>query len=108
MPITAMKTFKPTEFMNHKVDDGMRPNDGLTERSQPKISPEMETPPAVEIVNGTPLILRTIAPTSAPRVIAAPMNATSATSLARSNTPNTFAAAVVSWVRPTMVRISPR
>src|SRR3569832_119241 len=36
MPATAMNTFRPTEFMNHTVGDGMRPKVGCTERSQPK------------------------------------------------------------------------
>src|SRR3569832_198470 len=36
MPTTAMNTFRPTEFMNHTVGDGMRPKVGRTERSQPK------------------------------------------------------------------------
>ena len=39
MPTMAMKTLSPTEFMNHTVDDGMRPKVGRTERSQPKTRP---------------------------------------------------------------------
>jgi len=34
MPTTAMNTFRPTEFMNHRGDDVMRPNVGRTERSR--------------------------------------------------------------------------
>src|ERR1700734_618523 len=41
MPTTAMNTFKPTEFMNHTVDDGIRPKVGRTERNQPKNRPEI-------------------------------------------------------------------
>src|SRR6478736_6953605 len=54
MPTIAMKTFRPTEFMNHTAGEGMRPNVGLTERSQPKKSPEINAPPEVDKVNGTP------------------------------------------------------
>ena len=49
-----MNTFKPTEFMNHTVGVGIRPNVGRTERSQPKNSPEINAPPDVESVRGTP------------------------------------------------------
>src|ERR1700739_3974098 len=45
MPTIAMNTLRPTEFMNQTVDDGMRPNVGRTERSQPKNRPEMSAPP---------------------------------------------------------------
>src|SRR4051812_30380421 len=41
MPTTAMNMLRPTEFMNHTVGDGIRPNVGRTERSQPKKSPEI-------------------------------------------------------------------
>src|SRR5262245_4846199 len=75
MPTTAMNTFRPTEFMNHTVGDGIRPNVGRTERSHPKNRPEIKAPPAVESVSGTLPILWTTAPTSAPIAIAAPMNA---------------------------------
>ena len=34
MPTTAMKTLSPTEFMNHSVEDGIRPKVGL-HRAQP-------------------------------------------------------------------------
>src|SRR5262245_17515337 len=84
MPTTAMNTLRPTEFMNHTVDDGIRPTVGLTERSHPKNSPETNAPPEVDSVSGTLPIFQTRAPTSAPMAIAAPMNATSATSVARS------------------------
>src|SRR5258705_1812434 len=53
MPTTAMNTFRPTEFMNHTVDDGIRPNVGRTERSQPKNRPEINAPPEVPRVSGT-------------------------------------------------------
>src|SRR6516165_3864080 len=53
MPTTAMNTFRPTEFMNHTVEDGMRPKVGRTERSQPKNSPEISAPPEVDSVRGT-------------------------------------------------------
>src|SRR5580693_4507124 len=44
-PTTAMNTFRPTEFMNQTVDDGMRPKVGLTERNHPKKRPAINTPP---------------------------------------------------------------
>ena len=53
MPTTAMNTFRPTEFMNHTVGDGMRPKVGRTERSQPKNRPEISAPPEVDSVSGT-------------------------------------------------------
>src|ERR1700746_2356132 len=53
MPTTAMKTFRPTEFMTHTVEDGMRRKVGCTERSQPKNSPEISAPPEVDSVRGT-------------------------------------------------------
>src|ERR1700749_3554469 len=84
MPTTAMNTFRPTEFMNHTVEDGIRPNVGRTERSHPKKMPEISAPPEVDRGSGTLPIFQTKAPTSAPMAIAAPMNATSATSVARS------------------------
>src|SRR4026208_718002 len=46
MPTTAMNTFRPTEFMNHTVEDGMRPKKGLVDRSQPNTRPELRAPPA--------------------------------------------------------------
>src|SRR5580700_1869066 len=51
MPTTAMKTFRPTEFMNHTVDDGIRPKVGCTERNQPKNKPEINAPPEVDRVS---------------------------------------------------------
>src|SRR3982751_339466 len=48
MPTTAMNTFRPTEFMNQTVEDGIRPKVGRTERSHPKKSPAISTPPEVE------------------------------------------------------------
>src|SRR5690348_6005984 len=57
MPTTAMKTLRPTEFMNHTVGDGIRPNVGRTERSQPKNRPEISAPPEVDKVSGTLPIL---------------------------------------------------
>src|SRR6201998_3459406 len=56
-PPTAMNMFRPTEFMNHTVDDGIRPKVGCTERSQPKNSPEISAPPEVDRVSGTLPIL---------------------------------------------------
>src|ERR1700746_3492285 len=53
MPTTAMNTFRPTEFMNHTVEDGIRPNVGRTERSQPKKRPASNAPPEVDSVRGT-------------------------------------------------------
>ena len=50
----AMNTFRPTEFMNHTVDDGIRPNVGRTERNHPKTIPAIKAPPEVESVSGTP------------------------------------------------------
>ena len=76
-----MNTFKPTEFMNQTVGDGMCPNVGRTERSQPKKRPAIKAPPEVESVSGTPPTLATSAPRRAPMVMAAPMNMTSATSV---------------------------
>src|SRR4026209_1024519 len=87
MPTTAMNTFRPTEFMNHTVEDGRRPKNGLVDRSQPNTRPEMRAPPAVDRVSGTPPTFQTSAPTSAPRGIAPPLNATSATSDGRPGTP---------------------
>src|SRR5579864_258823 len=84
MPTTAMNTFRPTEFMNQTVEDGIRPKVGRTERSQPKKRPAINAPPEVDKVSGTLPILYSTAPRSAPIVIAAPINATSATSVARS------------------------
>ena len=108
MPTMAMKTLSPTEFMNHTVEDGIRPKNGRVERSQPKTRPEMRAPPAVDRVSGTPPTFHTSAPMSAPSVMAPPMKATSATSLGRSGTPRSLVAAEVSEVRPTSVRMSPR
>ena len=62
----------------------------------------------MDSVSGTPPTFKTSEPISAPSTIAAPMNATSATSVGRSATPSSFAAAAVSCVRPTRVRMSPR
>src|ERR1700741_5675412 len=56
-PTTAMNTFRPTEFMNQTVDDGIRPKVGRTERSQPKKSPAINAPPDVDSVRGTLPIL---------------------------------------------------
>ena len=86
----------------------MRPKNGRVERSQPNTMPEMSAPPAVDSVSGTPATFQTSAPTSAPTVMAPPMKATSATSVGRSGTPRSLAAAAVSWVRPIRVRMSPR
>ena len=52
-PTTAMNTFRPIEFMNHTVDDEIRPNVGRTERNQPKKRPEINAPPEVPRVSGT-------------------------------------------------------
>ena len=57
MPTTAMNTFRPTEFMNHTVDDGIRPKVGRTERSHPKKRPAINAPPEVDSVSGTLPIL---------------------------------------------------
>src|SRR5258708_31152293 len=64
MPTTAMHTFTPTEFMNHTVDDGIRPRGGRTERSHPKKRPAVKTPPEVESVRGTLRPLCTTPPCS--------------------------------------------
>ena len=53
-PMTAMKTFNPTEFMNQSAGLGMRPNVGRMARYQPAMMPMMSAPPAVESVIGTP------------------------------------------------------
>src|ERR1700760_154058 len=57
IPTTAMNMFRPTEFMNHRGAEGIRPKVGCTERSQPKNSPEISTPPEVDSVSGTLPIL---------------------------------------------------
>src|ERR1700730_4122285 len=62
MPTIAMNTLRPTVFMNHTVGDGMRPKVGRTERSHPKNSPEINAPPEVESVRGTPPTFQTKAP----------------------------------------------
>src|ERR1700750_426659 len=54
IPTIAMKTLRPTEFMNHTVGDGIRPKVGRTERNQPKNKPENSAPPAVDKVSGMP------------------------------------------------------
>ena len=86
----------------------MCPNNGRTERNHPNTIPAMSAPPAVDSVSGTPFTLKTSEPSSAPSTIAAPMNATSATSVRRSATPSSLVAALMSCVRPTRVRMSPR
>src|SRR3954453_20351851 len=53
-PRMAMNTFKPTEFLNHTVGDGIRPNVGRTQRSQPKNRPAINAPRDVDNVSGTP------------------------------------------------------
>src|SRR6266404_8187134 len=53
IPTTAMNTFRPTEFMNQTVDDGIRPKVGRTERSHPKKRPAINAPPEVDRVRGT-------------------------------------------------------
>src|SRR5258708_14068621 len=60
MPTTAMNTFRPTEFMNQTVGDGIRPKVGHTERNQPKKSPEINTPPERSSATGQ---LPTLSPT---------------------------------------------
>src|SRR5215475_8852336 len=57
MPTTAMNTFRPTEFMNHTVGEGIRPKVGFTERSHPKMMPAINAPPEVDRVRGTLPIL---------------------------------------------------
>ena len=52
--------------MNQTVEDGMRPNVGRTERSQPKTSPANSAPPAVDKVIGIPPTFQTSEPISAP------------------------------------------
>src|SRR6195256_7016421 len=52
MPTTAMNTFRPTEFMNQTVDEGIRPKVGRTGRSHPKKRPAINTPPEGESVSG--------------------------------------------------------
>src|SRR5215467_12504975 len=57
IPTTAMNTFRPTEFMNHTVEDGIRPKVGRTDRSHPKKRPAISAPPEVDSVSGTLPIL---------------------------------------------------
>src|SRR5258705_13396558 len=52
MPTTAMNTFSPTEFMDHTVEDGIRPKVGRTDRSHPKKRPAISAPPEVDSVSG--------------------------------------------------------
>ena len=104
----AMKMLRPTEFMNQMVGVGMRPKLGRTDRSQPPMIPAMSAPPAVDSVSGTPPTLRTIEPNRAPITMNAPTNAMSVTSVARSATPSSLMALLVSCVRPTIVNRSPR
>src|ERR1700726_1961704 len=52
MPTTAMNTFRPTEFMNQTVEDGIRPKVGGTEGNHPKKRPAINTPPEVERASG--------------------------------------------------------
>ena len=59
MPTMAMKTLRPTEFMNHSVGCGTLPIHGFTVRSQPTKMPAMSAPPEVDSVIGTPPIGRT-------------------------------------------------
>src|SRR5882724_3635262 len=53
MPTMAMNTFKPTEFMNQTVGEGIRPKVGCTDRSHPKNRPDIRAPPEVDSVSGT-------------------------------------------------------
>ena len=62
----AMKMLRPTEFMNQMVGVGTRPKDGRTDRSHPPMMPATSAPPAVDSVSGTPPMLRTSDPNSAP------------------------------------------
>ena len=59
IPTIAMKTFRPTEFMNHSVGCGTLPIQGLMVRSQPTKIPAISAPPEVESVIGTPPMGRT-------------------------------------------------
>src|SRR5215475_11986614 len=108
IPTMAIKMFRPTEFMNQTVGDGMRPKVGRTDLNHPQTIPEMSAPPAVDNVSGIPATFHTSAPSSAPTAMPAPMNATSATSVARSALPRDLATAAMSWVRPTRFTMSPR
>ncbi len=56
IPTTAMKTLRPTEFMNQRVGCGTFPICGFTVRSQPTKMPAISAPPDVESVIGTPPI----------------------------------------------------
>src|SRR5436190_3090422 len=56
-PTMAMNTFRPTEFMNQTVGDGIRPNVGRTERSHPQNRPAIRATPEVDNVSGTLPIL---------------------------------------------------
>ena len=56
IPTTAMKTLRPTEFMNQSVGCGTLPICGFTVRSQPTTIPAMRAPPEVLSVIGTPPI----------------------------------------------------
>src|SRR5258706_12454422 len=71
MPTMAMKMFRPTEFINQIVGDGMRPKEGRTDRNHPPTRPAMSAPPAVERVSGTPLTFGTIAAIRGPLVLKA-------------------------------------
>src|ERR1051326_2783088 len=66
IPTMAMNTFSPTEFMNQTVDEGIRPNVGRTERSQPKKMPAISAPPEGDKGGGTLPLLETTAPIRRP------------------------------------------
>src|SRR5690349_4918733 len=53
MPTMAMKTLRPTEFMNQTVGEGIRPKVGFTDLNQPKTMPAINAPPEVDSVSGT-------------------------------------------------------
>ena len=108
-PTMAMNTFKPTEFMNQTVGDGIRPNVGRTERSQPKKRPAINAPPEVDKRE------RHAADVGDERADQGADGDGGADEhhvghvrrlvrVARA----TLVATVTSWVRPTRVRMSPR
>ena len=79
MPTMAMKTLRPTEFMNQSVGCGMLPICGFTVRNQPTKMPAISAPPDVLSVIGTPPMGRTAAPIRPPIMIAKPTSTMSVT-----------------------------
>src|SRR5690625_1041280 len=85
MPTMAIKVFRPTEFMNHRVALGTLPRLGLKLRNQPKTIPANNAPPEVDRVMGTPLMGTVMAPKIPTRAIPKPTKTMSVTLVGRSD-----------------------